>query len=207
MKKVYKPRFSARKKNRDHMMLLLSMDTFQKEVAEFRDYIGIKPKGNKSDEQEKWLASIAWQINEYVRAVNTLIRSYQLPEHYHRHVRDYIETGLVSWPVNNFTVIPAGYAEQAAVVKVSTDLTQDEAEDVSAELKHLGGGLPSYGTIKNLDEMLKSEELYKVRDEFNQNDRREYVLTVKEQDKWGADQHYEHKRTLDEQRMKRFGKK
>ena len=188
-------------------MLLLSMDTFQKEVEEFRDYIGIKPGGNKNAEQEKWLTSIAWQINEYVRAVNTLIRSYQLPEHYHRHVRDYIETALVSWPVNNFTVIPAGYPDQVAIAKAYTDLSQDEAADMVAEMKHLGKNLPTFGTFKDLDEMLASEKLYKVRDEFNQSKNPEYLLTVKEQDKWGAGQHYEHKRTLDEQRTKRFGKK
>ncbi len=56
------PRFSARKKNKDHMILLLSMDSFQKEVAEFRDHVGIKHGGNKGAEQEKWLSSIAPQM-------------------------------------------------------------------------------------------------------------------------------------------------
>lgn len=189
------------------MMLLLSMDSFQKEVAEFRDHVGIKLGGNKGAEQEKWLSSIAPQINAYLEVVSAFIRIYHLPENYHRHVRTYIEMGIISWPVNNFAVIPAGYGNQVVQPLVYAKLNKSEAQDLVAEISRFSNDLPSFGTIKNLDQMLASEELYKVRDELNQSNDREYLLTVKEQDKWGAKQHYEHKRTLDEQRKKRFGKK
>lgn len=85
------PRFSARKKNKDLMSLLLSTDSFKKEVKAFRAKFNISENGNKADgAQEKWVVHMLPRKVEYFAELSELIRSYhRLPQNFDRHVRDY----------------------------------------------------------------------------------------------------------------------
>ncbi len=207
------PRFSARKKNKDLMALLLSTESFQKEVKEFRIKFNIVKDGNSAKgEQERWVAQMIPRVHEYLKELEQLIRSYnRLPKHFDRHVRDYIEQGLISWPVNNFDIIPPRYADQVSSPNTYAQLTQKEGEDLLAELKRTGEGLPCVGPIKNLDELLRSEWIYSDCKAYNQNKLREYRATVREYAESAEEEMsprvlYEHKRMLDEHRKTKLGK-
>ena len=61
------PRFSARKKNKDHMTLLLSSEAFQADVKLLRERFNIHKGGNTQDgAQLAWLSLNAPQMYEYV---------------------------------------------------------------------------------------------------------------------------------------------
>ena len=149
---------------------------------------------------------------EYFGELNKLIRSYcNLPKHFDRHVRTYIEQGLISYPINNFDIIPPGFPNQESKPTIYAQLTQKEEEDLLAEIKRTGKCLPSVGTIKNLDELLKSEWIYEDCKAYNQSKRREYRATVKEyaesaEEEMSPGVLYEHKRMLDEHRKTKLGK-
>lgn len=195
------------------MVLLLSTDSFKKEVKAFRAKFNIAEDGNKAKgAQEKWVVHMLPRRVEYFAELNELIHSYHLlPKHFDRHVRDYIEQGLISWPVNNFDVIPPRYADQVSSPNTYAQLTQKEGEDLLAELKRTGEGLPSVGTIKDLDELLKSEWIYEDCKAYNQSKLREYRATVREyaesaEEEMSHKALYEHKRMLDNHRRTKLGK-
>jgi len=195
------------------MTLLLSTDSFRKEVKEFRTKFEIAEDGNRArGEQERWLSHMIPIRTIYFEELKELTRSYRLPKHFNRHVRDYIEQGLVSWPVNNFDIIPPGFPDQESKPTIYTQLTQKEQEDLLAEIKHTGEHLPSVGTIKNLDQLLESERIYEDCKAYNQSKFREYRATVREyaesaEEETSTKALYEHKRMLDEHRKVKFGKK
>lgn len=201
------PRFSARKKNKDHMTLLHSMDSFQTRVAALRSEFGIESGGNtKPGQQARWVETIGSRVEEYVHALNQLVPT--LPANFLRHVQWYVEEGIVSAPLNNFDITPEGNPARTLVPHIYTKLTQQEQEDLFADFKRMGTHLLSFGTVKNIKKMLWSEDVYKQRDIGNQDELREYEVTVSEYvgSKLKAKKIYEDKRMLNEQREKRFGK-
>jgi hypothetical protein len=207
------PRFSARKKNKDLMRLLLSTESFQKEVKEFRTKFEIAEDGNRAQgEQERWTAHIIPRMNEYFAELEKLTRSYRhLPKHFDRHVRQYIEQGFVSWPANNFDITPVGWPAHSLKLNVHAKLPNKEREDAFEMLDRMGEHLPSVGTIKNLDELLKSERIYDDCEAYNQSKDREYRATVREyaesaEEETSTKALYEHKRMLDEHRKTKLGK-
>lgn len=203
-----KPRFSAQKKNADHMALLLSSPRFEVDVKVIRDEFGICEGGNtRNGDQERWLSTLEPRVHEYSRAVNRLARDHNAPANYHRHIQEYIEQRLVSGPVNRFSVTPPNIMKHAVVVEVYSNLTQQEYAELNAQIKRMSKDLPSFGAIKDIGVMLESEYMYKDCATWNEKEDREYELTLKERAGKGVNEAYEHMRTLNEQRKKRFGKK
>ncbi|OGZ05528.1 MAG: hypothetical protein A2845_05985 [Candidatus Lloydbacteria bacterium RIFCSPHIGHO2_01_FULL_49_22] len=200
------PRFSARKKNKDHMTLLLSSEAFQADVKLLRERFNIHKGGNTQDgAQLAWLSLNAPQMYEYVKAVSDLARAYQVPGNFGRHLKTYIEEGIVSNPVNRFDVIPPNPLNPSLTVQMHAKLTRDEKEDTLAEVDRVGEALMAYGTIKDLPDLLESERLYGECEQYNTSKDREYILTVKEQDPRNTDRHYENMRVLRKKRNERFG--
>lgn len=206
------PRFSARKKNKDLMKLLLSTDSFQKEVKEFRTKFEIDEGGNRAKgKQWEWEARMVMGMPEYFPELNKLIRSYHLPEHFDRNVRIYIEQGFVSFPIDNFTITPSGFPTYSLKLNTYAKLSNKERQDAFDMMDRMGEHLPSVGTIKNLDELLKSERIYEDCEAYNKSELREYRATVKEYAESAEEVRspktlYEHKRMLDEHRKTKFGK-
>ncbi len=202
------PRFSARKKNLDHMFLLETMIPFKAEVEALRDKFGIMENGrNIPGSHAKWMDHVAPRIQEYIRAVNALVEKYNLPQNFAPYVKRYVEEGLRGAPLNNFDITPVGYPAKALSVNVYTKLTQKELEDMIVEIKRMNEALPSFGAIKNIEELAETEYYYEECESYNRSELREYTLTIKEQDKRNADRHYENMRTLRKKREERFGKK
>lgn len=213
------PRFSAREKNKNLMRLLVSTSSFQDEVEAFRKLFKV-PKNNVSEKEYfKWLSGIcndleldeqsSTYIPRYVVALNNIVRGYNLPKHFINHVREYVETGNISYPLNNFSVTPSLPTDEEPRLKKYAKLSKKEEEDYVKEQSRFEGILPTIMSVRNLDEMLESEKLYKECEEYNKSDTKEYNLTLKEMLSGGktkVKKVYENKRMLNDHRKKQFGK-
>ena len=219
MTKQFKHNFSAKEKNKNLMKLFTTSQSFQKEVEAFRKLFKVPKKDVSEKEYSKWLSWIYndMELNEqsgahmpkYITALNNLVRGHNLPENFFKHVREYIETGEISYPLNNFSVTPSWPNSQSVNVSTHVKLSQKEEKDLLEEMKHMGKHLPKISSIRNLDGMLQSEKLYKECEDYNNSDNKEYDLTVKEllsTGKTKAKKVYEDKRMLDDYRKKQFGK-
>lgn len=213
------PRFSAREKNKNLMKILIATESFQDEVKSVRGLFKIPEKGlQKETEYKDWLSSVCrnmeldrhgrTRIHIYVIILNEIAKDYNLPENFVWHMREYIETGNISYPLNNFDVTPSSSRFQSPSSHTYTKLSQKEKKDLLDELARFEEPLPSIMNTKHADRMLKSEMMYKERDEVNIADE-DYDLTLKEMvsiERMNVDKVYEDKRMLDDYRKKQFGK-
>lgn len=213
------PRFSAREKNKNLMKILIATESFQDDVKSVRGLFKIPEKGlQKETEYKDWLSSICrnmeldrhgrTRIHIYVIILNEIAKDYNLPENFVGHMREYIETGNISYPLNNFDITPSSSRFQTPSSHVYAKLSQKENDDFLDELAQFKETLPSIMNTKHADRMLKSEMMYKERDEVNIADE-DYDLTLKEMvsaERMTVDKVYEDKRMLDDYRKKQFGK-
>lgn len=213
------PRFSARENNRNLMKLLVTSQSFQEEIEVFRKLFKVPKHNTPEDEYFKWLSHICNDIEQdeqsgtyiprYVVALNNIVRGYNLPEHFLNHVREYIETGNISYPLNNFGVTPSLSDSEGPHPKMYANLSKKEDDDFLKEFSRFKGKLPTIVSVRNLDEMLESEKFYKECEEYNKSDDKEYNLTLKERLSGGktkVKKVYEDKRMLADHRKKQFGK-
>lgn len=211
-------RFSAREKNKNLMKILISTESFQDEVRSVRELFKIPKNGLREDDYKDWLSSTCQnmeldargrtRIHIYVIILNEIAKDYNLPENFVGHMREYIETGNISYPLNNFDVTPSFSRFQSPSSQIYTKLSQKEKQDFLNELTRFEEPLPSIMNTKHADRMLKSEMMYKERDEVNLADEG-YDLTLKEMvstKRMIVDKVYEDKRMLDDYCKKQFGK-
>lgn len=193
------PRFSAREKNKNFMRLLISDPQFQKEVVVIRKMPSPYSKGVKDED-----------VMSFVKAVSNLCDSFNIPMNCHSNIQEYILTGEVSFPLNNFAVSPSWPDFKSVNSKTYTRLSQKEQVAFLKEIKRFGNNLPTISIIRNLEEMFESEKLYKECEEYNKSEDSEYNLTIKElllaRNKTKVKKVYEDKRMLDDHRKKQFGK-
>lgn len=192
------PRFSTREKNKNFMRLLISDPQFQKEVVTIRKLPSPYSKGVKDED-----------VLPFVKAVSNLCDSFNIPMNCRSNIQEYILTGEMSFPLNNFAVTPSWPDFKSVDSKTYTKLSQKEQVAFLKEIKRLGKKLPAISTIRNLEEMFESEKLYKECEEYNKSDNKEYNLTLKERLSGGktkVKKVYEDKRMLADHRKKQFGK-
>jgi hypothetical protein len=209
------PAFSARKKNKDYMLLLVSHLPFQEDVAKIRSKMDIqKPFDMDSEEAAEWEQKWTYaKAAAFIRAVRKLIAKYGLPENFSEHVRSHIIYGSVTAPLNNFSVVPFSNdtnpsESRHVIVHIFAKLAQKEEKDLKRELNRLAKNLPSFKPLKDIEKKLDNE--MKMRDirEYNKKKDREYKATYGEAvGKKSAKQAREHARELADHRKKRFGKK
>jgi len=193
------PRFSAREKNKNFMRLIISDPRFQKEVEIIRKMPSPYSKGAKDKD-----------VLLFVKATSNLYDSFNIPMNCRSNIQEYILTGEVSFPLNNFAVSPSWPDFQSVSSKTYTKLSQKEQVAFLKEIKRFGNNLPTISIIRNLEEMLESEKIYKECEEYNKSDDNEYNLTIKElllaRNKTEVKKVYEDKRMLANHRKKQFGK-
>lgn len=223
------PRFSARKKNGDHMHLLVTYPRFLTGVEKLRREFGIPLQGfTSAEEYDLWLCNIANDprpgrpFRRYLKALAHLRTSFKLPEHFLESIQRYVLFNTISSPLNNFDIgpIPATVrrGETPYVpVRVYAQLSEAEALDLRKEINLFARHLPNYQPLKkDLDRKLKNEQKLKELDAVNQeidaaNSRRpksskaDKPYTLKELANGNARKVYEDIRILKKNRQKRFG--
>src|SRR3989344_4640451 len=114
--------FTARKKNYDHMLLLVSDPDFKLDVMMLRCKFAIPPQGFKTGaDYDTWMVKTArdytktfetetWSSSVFmlfISAPRLLSERYRLPENCLRYIKDHILYGTVRVPLNNFEVTPS----------------------------------------------------------------------------------------------------
>lgn len=221
------PRFSARKKNRDNMLLLVSDPAFKKLVADIRHSFEIPPEGFKTDSTyDRWLSKNA-EIYEkltdpekrsgsafmgFMRTPRLVIEEYNLPEHYTEHIRKHILFGTITAPLNNFNIGPFPIdvhpnKVRHIPVRIFGPLTDDEFADLKKEVNRMSRHLPSYQPLKNVEGKITSEKKVAERDAQNSaHDHSGRPFSLAEMAEGEEKKVYADIRELKDLRKKRFGK-
>lgn len=123
-------KFIARKKNYDHILLLVSGPDFKRDVMILRHNLAIPPQGFKTDtDYDTWMVRIAcdytktfkeglWSSSAFMRFINAprlLSEHHHLPENYHRYIKEYILYNTVRAPLNNFEITPSAPTGHALI--------------------------------------------------------------------------------------------
>ena len=217
------PLFSAKKKNKDYMLLLVTDPSFRKEVAKLREEFNIPLRGFKeySTEAAEWgQTERIMRAKEFAKEMRRIVSDYSLPDNFGRFVEKHILYGTADAPLRNFAVIPFSRetdpSESRHVkVEIYARLTKEEIKELREEVDRIGGDLPDFRELKDLEKRLEREkEALEVQDlnanRLNEGDSR---MTYGEAlgDKYGkrkeGEKAREDLRGLEDHRVKRFGKK
>lgn len=217
------PAFSARKKNKHYMLLLLSHPPFQADVVRIRKDIGVPEKAFETDSAEvvKWEET--WTRAKrvgFAESMRKIISDYNLPENFAEYIKAHIIYGSEAAPLNNFAVTPFSRdtdpsESRHAIVHIYAKLTQKEEKDLKRELNKLAKNLPSFKPLKDIEKKLEREkkalEAKKVNAErWNKRDRRlsfGEILGDKRGVRKEAKKASEDMRGLADHRKRRFGEK
>lgn len=210
-------RFSAKKKNKDNMLLLLSHRPFRGDVQHIRELFGIPPRGfaigsAKAAEWER--TRDPKKVRSFGKEIRTIIDKYNLPENYERSIVSHIIYNSDTAPLNNFDVIPFSRATDPSMprhitVNIYARLTKEEEQDLRDEVRRLAPNLPDFKPLKDIEQKLDNEEKIRGAQEYAKRPDREYVPHAAEVlgGRTKAAQGREHLRELADHRKKRFGKK
>jgi hypothetical protein len=209
-------RFSAAKKNKDNMLLLLTYRPVLKEIVMLRKRLGIKRSsiGILEDIEDIEKRLTYEQQCDIVKTIKRVMDTYNVPENYARYIRSYILEGEVNAPLNNFAVQPffPSLGEEAhenhLKIEVYAKLTKQEWEDLKREVGKLGRNLPgAFKPLKTLRLKLKHEDEARSVQKYNKSPDREYYLTYGEAQRSTEPQTMrENIRELKDLRKKRFGR-
>lgn len=208
------PVFSAKKKNRDNMLLLISHIPFQKKIKKLRPKLDIENPSDMSIEDEnKWNCGLTLdKANLLAKTVRNIINDYHLPDNYDHYIRRHILCDTKYAPLNNFGIIPFSRemdpsASRHITVDIYARLTKKEWLDLKRELNRMAKNLPDFKPLKDIARKIENEKKIAERDELNKHrDKRERAFSLAEMNRRSVKKIYADKRELQDLRKKRFGK-
>lgn len=216
------PAFSARKKNKHYMLLLLSHPPFQSDVVRIRKDIGVPEKAFEIGSEQVVQWEQTWTRTKrvgFAEAMRQIISDYNLPENFAEYIKAHIIYGSEAAPLNNFAITPFSRdtdpsESRHATVHIYAKLTQKEEKDLKRELNRLAKNLPSFKPLQDIEKRLEREKRALEARKFNatrskRDARMSYgeILGDKRGARKEAKKASEDIRGMKDIRTKRFGKK
>ena len=159
--------------------------------------------------------SMPW--NYLSEEISFLIAKYRIPNNYNNHIRDYIITGRINAPYQNFAIIfdtqiPLSEGRKRKVgIEIYTRPTNEELHDIKKTLDMWARDLPQFKVLKNIDDKLGFERWAMERFGWDEVEAEPYRVTAKEiieklpKNKKSVQSVYDSRRELAALRRKRFG--